>query len=676
MNQQYGKFFLLAMIIMAIGLGLNACSDDDPVTPPGGGDQTAPTLVGTAPADGATDLDINQVIIATFSEPMDQTTLNGNITISPGLVTDLIMTGNEIQIVHNPFNRGDEITITFAVGLTDTAGNHLAAPVSNQYTVVQPDSDTTAPVLVSTVPIPGTTGLDVNQTITAVFSENLALASLNGNISISPGTVTDLILDGNEVEIVHNPFAEGEEIAVTFAVGLTDTAGNHLAAPVVHNYWVATSEVTVVEHFPTDGTIDFPRNVPVSIKFNQDMNTLTLEAGITASVPDKADLEFSVSTVSSGTYELHFDEDLPSETEVTVTIGTSCESPAGFTLAAPVVFSFQTSAVLDVTPPQIISFQPASGSTVSAYNSSLVITFDKPVNPESLQLLRADIVSMLTFQASEIGESWNEDNTVFTAAMATPLAPGTTMTLQFQDFEDHLGNINTTHPTWSITIEGDADFYPVDEDLVYIFDFNESGDRAKDYNPLNIYRNVWSSTDHFMHQRFDSKSSEWNEWDNMIRTATTIDLDGFREYDEGIASDVTFDHALKFLNNPMTPESWTDNIVVTTGEGDMAVTFSAEVLPSVAEFPFEMSRSKMALGRGILDNAKSFQVQIFFPECRTIIQQIEGSVDGSVEFTSMDTLVYCPGFGLIQENSLEDNQQYGERYSTSKIIGLEHSDMP
>ncbi len=127
------------LLFLVLPLLMVGCSSNSPVTVipvEDDEDQTAPFLVNTAPEAGTTGLSINQVIIATFSEPLDQASLTGNITISPGTVTDLIMAGNEVQILHNPFNYDDEITITFTIGLTDTAGNHLTAQVVNQYVVM------------------------------------------------------------------------------------------------------------------------------------------------------------------------------------------------------------------------------------------------------------------------------------------------------------------------------------------------------------------------------------------------------------------------------------------------------------------------------------------------------------------------------------------------------------
>lgn len=575
MIQKYGKFFLMTMMVLALGLCLNACSDsdDDPTTPPPGGgddtDTTAPVMVSTSPDAGSTGLDINQIITATFSEPLDETTLMGNITLSPGTVVDLIHTGTEVQIVHNPFTPGDAITLTFATGITDTSGNHLAAAVTKQY-------------------------------------------------------------------------------------------------------WVATDEVLVIEHTPADGSTDFLRNTPVTIKFNQNMDISSLAAGITASVPDKADLPFGISSMGNSIYSMVFNDDLPADTEVTITIGTTCQSNAGFTLDTAVVFSFTTGADLDTTPPEIVSFEPASGSTVSAYNGTLVVTFDKPMNEYSFYPIRADVPTMIAFESSQVEGSWNEDMTVLTVVMATPLPSGTTMLMQFGDFIDSLGNVNTSHPTWFINIEGTADHYPVDERLIYLFDIYEDNGEEKIYIPLNVFRNVWTSSDHFMHQQFDDATETWNEWDYMIRTSTAIELDGFHEEYDGTAEEVVFDNPVKFLNHPTVTASWTDAVVVTMTEGSMDVTFEAEVLPGETEIPFNMNVKNSSMSNGFFGNNKGVSVDLFFPKCRTMVQHIEGSMGGNVVFTSNDTLVFCPGFGLVMENASEVSpDEPGERYTTSKIIGVD-----
>lgn len=580
MIQKYGRFFLLAMMLMVLGLSLNACSDsdDDPVTPPPGG------------GDG--------------------------------------------------------------------------------------DTDTLAPVLVTTNPSPGNTGLTPNETLIAIFSEPLDVATLNGNITISPGTVTDLILTGNEVQIVHNPFNAGDAITITFAVGLADTSGNHLAQEVQHQYWVETDEVLVVGHTPADGSTDVLRNLPFTVRFNQIMDEDSFVTGIIASTPDKAVLAYSVGNRTNANYTLDFDEELPEDTEVTITIGTTCASVSGETLETAVVFSFQTGLDIDETPPALLSIEPHSGSVVSGDNLSLVFTFDEPIANGRIQALKADINLMLGTIFPGASETWNEDDTVFTLVMSPNLQPGVTLSLQLDDFADNQGNINESHPTWTATISGTADHYPVEELLEYQFEYQESGgDRTEGYYDM-YFRNVWTDADHFRHERLDNETELWNEWDNMIRTSSAIELNGFREIEEGTPGDVTFNHPVQFLNHPTVTASWSDNIVVTTSNGSMDVSFSAEVLPGETEVPFNMGGSKMGMQSSIFSGgSKGTEPSIVFSNCRTVINNIEGTIDGNPAFTSIDTLVYCPGFGLVRENVFETHtDDKSERYSTSEVINVDFTD--
>jgi hypothetical protein len=536
-----------------------------------------------------------------------------------------------------------------------------------------PDPDTTPPVVLSSDPESGTTRLAVDQIITAFFSENLDPDSLEGNITLSTGTITDLVLvGGQEVEIHHGDWDEGAEVTLTFATGLADTAGNNLTEPVSYQYWVYSDSLVILETDPVDGSTDVIRNTPVFIKFSKQMSTASLETGITVSTPDKAEVPFLVQWPGGSDYYLLFDDDLPENTSVTVTLGTGCQSwDAGF-LEEEYVFSFETGVDLDETAPELLSLEPASGTIIPANTNSLVLTFSEAIDDESLDLIRADLLSVIAVEYSEINGGWNQDQTVLTVIFAGPLPAGVEMTLQLDDFMDLQGNINSSHPIWNVTVEGEAEHYPVDERFVHIFArYEDSGrDGFNDY--MEFFHAEWGDDGHFMHKRFDTELEAWNEWENMIQTSTAIMMDGFREIEEGEDVDMVFDNPVQFLNRPMETASWSGDVEIIAGEDTMTVDFNFEVLPGLTDMPFAQGPvSKRFSGSLFSGEAKIVEMEMFWPNCRTLIQEIEGSAGGETMFTQNDTLVYCPGFGLIKEYGHELNGGGEERDYNSDLVGFE-----
>jgi tetrahydromethanopterin S-methyltransferase subunit B len=140
-------------------------------------DTTPPTVTSTTPGDTATDVPVNQTITAFFSEALDPATvttatftLMDGTTAVAGSVTNPGMTA-----VFTPLNELDPFTLftaTLTTGIKDLAGNAMVADYVWSFTTGA-TPDTTPPTVTSTDPADMDTGVPVNYTITAVFSEPL-----------------------------------------------------------------------------------------------------------------------------------------------------------------------------------------------------------------------------------------------------------------------------------------------------------------------------------------------------------------------------------------------------------------------------------------------------------------------------------------------------------------------
>lgn len=537
-----------------------------------------------------------------------------------------------------------------------------------------PEGDTTAPVLITSDPDPESTNLEVNRTISAFFSEPLDFDSLAGNITLSTGTITDLVLvGGNEVEIRHEDWNPGDMVTATFAVGISDTSGNNMAEEVSYRYWVDSDDVLVLETTPADEAVDVLRNAPVSIKFNKQMSVASLATGISATIPGKGALTFTIDSQGNNVYNVVFDDTIPEDTHVMIVVSTDCQSWNDGVLTEEYSFSYDTGADLDETAPELVGFTPASGTVIDPSTSALQIEFSEPVGDEHLEVIRIDLLTILGMELADMEGSWNVDKTVMTFTLGGPLQAGVEMTLQLGDFSDQAGNVNSSNPTWNVTVAGTADHYPVDDTFVYIFEnFVEDSD-GDVYDYTEAFHLEWGTGENFRRKEFDFDLEVWNEWENLIRTSSAIQLNGFREFRGGVGEDVVFDNPVQILNHPTVTASWTGSVEVTTGDGVMNVEFDGEVLPDVSDFPtFFGRKSGLLAGTKFANTAKVVQLDVFWPNCRSVVEEIEGSVSGDLMFTETDTLVYCPGFGLIKEMSLEIQHDDGrESHRISNLYSLE-----
>src|SRR5207244_3248432 len=119
----------------------------------------------------------NQIIHATFSEPMDSTTittttftLQQGATSAAGTVSYAGTTASFTP--SSALAPNTTYTATITTGAKDLAGNALANNLVWTF-ITAPIVDTTPPTVTSTDPINGATGVPTNQSIHATFSETM-----------------------------------------------------------------------------------------------------------------------------------------------------------------------------------------------------------------------------------------------------------------------------------------------------------------------------------------------------------------------------------------------------------------------------------------------------------------------------------------------------------------------
>jgi len=168
----------------------NGLTDSTPASRGWTVDTTPPTVTGTSPTDGAIDVGTTTVVTATFSEPMAP----ASITSSTFTLTDVTAgTGVSATISYNGTTNTATLTPSAALtgghaftstltggsgGVTDVAGNPLAANVSWSFTTASAP-DTTPPTATLTAPIDGATVSGTTVTLSATASDNVAVAYVN-----------------------------------------------------------------------------------------------------------------------------------------------------------------------------------------------------------------------------------------------------------------------------------------------------------------------------------------------------------------------------------------------------------------------------------------------------------------------------------------------------------------
>ena len=199
---------------------------------------TIPTVIFTAPVNGATMVSVNQKTNVAFSEDMDATTISTEtFTLKQGgtpVSGSVTATGSTATFTPtNNYEKGKVYNATVTTGAKNLAGNGLANDYMWKFNAGQA-ADTTAPTVAFTSPVKGDKTTPVNQKVNAAFSEYMDPRTINGaTFTIKQGsTPVAGKVTANASTATFTPasnFEKGKVYTATVTTGTKDLAGNALA---------------------------------------------------------------------------------------------------------------------------------------------------------------------------------------------------------------------------------------------------------------------------------------------------------------------------------------------------------------------------------------------------------------------------------------------------------------
>jgi hypothetical protein len=203
---------------------------------PGSTGTTPPTVTSIAPGNGGEDVPIGSNVTATFSEAMDEASVEvpGNFTLTkpdgadagsdpdPVTATSVVYDSNSKTVTFDPNGNLDYSTTYTATvkgganGVKDAAGNPLSADEVWTFTTAAPPADTTPPdTTIDSGPSGTVKSRDATFTFSSTEPSNATFQTrLDGGIWESNGTATSK---------TYTNLANGTH---TFEVKATDAAGN------------------------------------------------------------------------------------------------------------------------------------------------------------------------------------------------------------------------------------------------------------------------------------------------------------------------------------------------------------------------------------------------------------------------------------------------------------------
>jgi Bacterial Ig-like domain/NHL repeat len=216
----------------------------------GGGGGTAPTVVSTTPANGATSVAVSTTVSVTFSLAMDCSTFTSTSffvetggTPAPGSIA---CAGATATLTPSPaLSAGTTYTATVQAGVKSTSGVALAAGVTFGFTTAG-GGGVGAPTVVSTVPADGATDVAITSTLTVNFSEAMDCTTLTSStlFESESGTPVPGIIDCNDAVAVFTPSSDllaSTTYTATVQAGVKSQTEVALAASVTWSFTTAAA---------------------------------------------------------------------------------------------------------------------------------------------------------------------------------------------------------------------------------------------------------------------------------------------------------------------------------------------------------------------------------------------------------------------------------------------------
>jgi hypothetical protein len=420
------------------------------------------------------------------------------------------------------------------------------------------------------------------------------------------------------------------------------------AAPVSVSYWTYSSVPVLLTHTPADGAIDVNRGTSIALKFSEPMNMDTFNTGILISDDTRAPITFTAVAAGSYDYVLTPDVVLAPNALITVDLTTDLQTIYTTHLGANQTFSFTTGETVDVTPPTIVSFDPADGSTIPTNQATLTVNFSEPMDTNlSPSMINGQLAWLLSQSAQQ--PEWNSDNTSFTVYLPAELPAGLHLEAAFADYADAAGIVQPAETTLSLTVAGTADPIPVADGQRFIMSglWTEGvlgNTTPADFGHQVTYFQYTARGTAGQYNREEHSTPNYDSleyYDILAFDSSGIQLLGFAESPD--FAEIVASSGLTMLELPYAQgNNWTGSATITIPDGTFDVELSGNVV------------GQADLNVGQLDGTTFVWTDVW--EVDTVMTLTQGS---TVIAEEHQIFWYAPGVGLVRNFYHNDDHDQG-----------------
>ena len=286
------------------------------------------------------------------------------------------------------------------------------------------------PIVASTNPVDGASGVPLNQIVTATFNEEMNPLTINQStftITAAGAPVAGTVTYSGKTAT----FTPASRLAVntlytgTITTSVKDVDGNALQTDYVWTFTTGLNPL-VVSTDPANLAVDVALNKIITATFNMSMNPLTLNA-TTFTVKQGTTTVLGTITYAGTIVTFTPAAPLAENTVYTATITKGATNIIGTELASDYVWTFKTGIT-----PVVVSTDPLNNATGVALNKVISATFNMPMNPLTLNATTYTvkqgaiaILGTITYSGSTVSFTPSvplEANKVYTATITTGAA--------------------------------------------------------------------------------------------------------------------------------------------------------------------------------------------------------------------------------------------------------------
>lgn len=316
-------------------------------------------------------------------------------------------------------------------------------------------ADTTAPVIISTTPANGATGVAINTAIVVTFSEAMDPATVTASTFSIAGVSGTVAYTGTTATFTPaSSLAYSTTYMATVTKGVKDAAGNALAS---NSSWTFTTGIapditppTVTFTSPANSATGYALNSAITATFSEVIDSSTVTA-LTFTLRDGTSVAGTVE-YSGTTATFTPTGNLAASTLYTATITTGVKDMAGNALASNHTWTFTTGTASDAIAPTVSSTSPANNAIGVGVNAAITATFSEPmlasaINTGTFTLTRNDTNSLVTGTVTYSGTT-----ATFTPASILAYSKSyTAMIVADTTRKDLAGNALAVSYTWTFT---------------------------------------------------------------------------------------------------------------------------------------------------------------------------------------------------------------------------------